>query len=486
MSETNCVSSSSTSTSTYSHSTFVVKDRNGNSKFIGGAAMQRRNVRKNIRRKNATRILRPDQVLKSKEALSVKLSPFERYFAGLLRSEANDFVQRKDYDVWTEICQRLALPVPSSPLPAYYSTQEAHFSNRASLVMEESRYAITDSLKRLERKYRESNQLLQPNYKTKPDTSMDLNPDTGEFLIQQDQTMVSMELVIRSVEHQRNTGHTILTFSKDYEPFTRAEKQALRNGTIFACLNRRLASTISNIVLGVIMPQSREDIEQTSTFTVMVFKLIKNTTGERWNVTSITSLLSDQRKYDACMEQMKNPVPFIFPLLGGKQPTHLRFHEHDDNVQTNRVVKSEHHDGTVCVDSSSSDESSSDESSSENSSIAIIEVIDCVDSECSQVETVLDHAGTSCSVQDCDNVGVSQFEVCDTVEPNGDLLVPETLDSNSDVEVLENVDSDSDVEVLEIIDVDATFQLPLLNYSQEAAAKAFLSSKPREITLIQG
>jgi hypothetical protein len=64
--------------------------------------------------------------------------------------------------------------------------------------------------------------------------------------------------------------------------------------------------------------------------------------------------------------------------------------------------------------------------------------------------------------------------------------VSDTLESSSDIEVLQNFESDSDVEVLEIIDVDATFHLPLLNNSQEAAAKAFLSSKPREITLIQG
>jgi hypothetical protein len=472
MSENNFPSSASLSHSSSSSQQYFVKDRNGNVKFIGGAAMQRRNGRKNFpRKKQATRILRPDQVLKSKETLSIKLSPFERYFAGLLRSEAIDYIQRKVHDVWAEICQRLALPVPSSPLPACYTTQHAHFSNRASLVMEESRFAITEGLKRLQRKYRDSN---NNSHQTKPDIPMDLFPDTGEF--QQDQTMVSMELVMRSVENQENTGHAILTFFKDNGPLSRMEKQALRNGTVFACLHRRLASTISNIVLGVVMPQNREEIEQTNSFTIMVFKHVKQATGERWNVTSITSLLSDQRKYDACMEQLNNPVPFIFSLLGGKRPTHLRFHELDDKLPNDHGVKSEPIVETFCK------ESSVDESSSDGSSIASVKVIECVDSD-SEVQ-MLKNGGTKSENVVLDHVA-SSADV-EGVELNGDLVAWDNLESSNEVEMLENIESDNDVEVLEIVDVEATFHLPLLNKSQESAAKAFLSSKPREITLIQG
>jgi hypothetical protein len=585
-----------------------VKDRLGNRKFIGGAAMQRRNALQKSRSKHATRILRPDQVLKSKETLSIKLSPFERYFAGLLRSEASDYIQRtKDKEVWEAICQRLALPVPTSPLPACYPSAKAHFSNRAALVMEESRYAIADGLRRLERRYREnnhgkpgSNRNLHNNHQGNQQPTLgDPFPETAES--QRDQSMVSMELILRAVEHQEKTGHSILTFAKEGPPLTRLEKQSLRNGTVFACLNRKLATTVNNTMLAAVMPQSREDMEKTNSFAVMVFKQVKKTVDEKWHLTSITSLLSEQRKYDACMEQIQRPVPFLLALLGGKRPTHLRFDQEEleeeeprrVSVDPQRVgdepvkkitISSDTASSSTSDSSSDDDESTSDSStSSSSSSVEVIEILDS-DCEVEVLETVgqvvtrptdaplssmvdaLRDGGSDCEVEVLENaivnsttkasednskIDTEMVEESTSNETKEELDTPnlssavkvlenptasnmgemlEASDSSSEVELLENtasdseakrlddanlkseisgldnvvsnsgdevldssdrellddVESDDEVEVLETVDVESTFHLPLLNDSQKAAAKSFLDSKPREITLIQG
>ncbi|KAG7364770.1 DNA helicase [Nitzschia inconspicua] len=481
-----------------SRSSHFVKDRDGNSKFIGGAAMQRRNaLKKTLRSKHATRILRPDQVLKSKEILSPKLSPFERYFAGLLRSDASDYAQRnKDHEVWSAICQRLGLPVPNSPLQPYYHTANAHFANRAALVMEESRYAIADGLRRLQRNYRDnpnpsrnhSNNINNNNKnqhdRTQP--SANLGPETGEH--HRDQSMVSMELLLKAVEHQEKTGHTVLTFAKEHEPFTRSEKQSLRNGTVFACLERKLPpSSVHHTLLAAVLPQSRDEIEQTNSFTVMVFKMVTKTVNQKWNVTSITSLLSEQRKYDACMEQIQRPVPFLLALLGGKRSTHTRFRdeEDDDHVQHDHpkykkqtTVKK---DSDNNKDESSSDEESSssnnsssdvDSSSSSESSIEVIEILDS-DSVIEVSETINGNPPVSNSPTLSHqnelhqaNAPTSDVEIIErqdelqeaSKEPNNHAQViknnastsnelgSETVDPNNDSYPIENVTSNSEEE----------------------------------------
>ena len=100
---------------------------------------------------------------------------------------------------------------------------------------------------------------------------------------------------------------------------------------------------------------------------------------------------------------------------------------------------------------------------------------------------IVDNVGSTSEIEGSDSIARGDdVEVLEAVKSRSDDEVSHSENPDSDMEVLENVESDSEVEVLEIIDVEATFHLPLLNQSQEAAAKAFLTSKPREITLIQG
>jgi hypothetical protein len=261
--------------------------------------------------------------------LSNKLSPFERFFAGLLRSEAGEYVKKdKARDLWAAVCKRLGLPVPSQPLLAYYDTQKQHFANRASLVMEEARQSMADGLNALERHYLERGRQKSREWK---------NAVQGP----RNETMVSMKLLLTGVEHKEKCGHSLLSFSRESGAFTREEMMTLRNGTVFACLNEQLSVTVDNVVLGAIVPQNREEMINTNSFVVMVFKLVQKTTQGKWDLTAIASLLSEQRKFEACAIQMSKPVPFIHSLLGGKKPTHLRFVE-DDGGGT-RAVKVEKH-----------------------------------------------------------------------------------------------------------------------------------------------
>jgi hypothetical protein len=354
-----------------SFSSPFVQTKNGDRKFIGGAAMQRIKAKKRI--KQGARILRPDEVVKSKETISVKLSPFERFFAGLLRSEAREYIGTRDKELWTTICRRLSLPVLQHPLLPCYDSQREHFASRASLVMEESRQALADSIRLFEQQSRQNN---------RPKNAKNNNGSCHR----REQEMVAMEVTLKSVDNQEKTGHSILVFEK--QNLSKVDIYMLKYGNVFACIQSKVAATVENIVLGAVMPQSRDEMEKSNSFAVMVFKAVKKATQEKWCLVALTSLLSEQRKFDACMELTSKRLPILFPVLGKKKGTHLRFQEDGD--------------------------------------------------------------GKSVSIK---------------AEDSG---------------------SDSDCEMLEVIDVEATFQLPRLNHSQEAAAQAFLSSKPQEITLIQG
>jgi hypothetical protein len=52
----------------------------------------------------------------------------------------------------------------------------------------------------------------------------------------------------------------------------------------------------------------------------MVFKTIKKSSETKWELTPITSLLTEQRKFDACTSHITASVPFLSPLLGGSGP----------------------------------------------------------------------------------------------------------------------------------------------------------------------
>ena len=274
------------------------------------------------KKKKARRILRPDQKQKSQETIPVGLPAFQRFYAGLLRSEANDFLGDKK-ELWETICRRLRLPTPTRPLLSLYSTQQAHFSNRAALVIEEARQALSDSIRDLKAggnsNYQRSAIFLARNGRAH-------------------ESLLSFDLSITRVEH-KVSGHSILTFSKKSVPFTKNEMLHLRQGTIFSCLDRKTTHTIENIFLGVVLPQNREEMITSNSFALMIFRKIKKTNNGSWKLTPILSLLSEQRKFEACLVQIASPVPFLLPLLGIKRSAQTQTIQDQSNGQ--RALNSE-------------------------------------------------------------------------------------------------------------------------------------------------
>lgn len=262
------------------------------------------------KKKKARRILRPDEKQKSKETIPVGLPALERFYAGILRSEATDFLGDSK-GLWETICSRLALPTPKGPLPSSYGTQQAHFSNRAALVIEEARQALSDSIREL-KNGRNSNYQRSSVFPNKNGRARQSGKDNALF---------SMDLSITRVEH-KGSGHSILTFAKKSQLFTKEELQHFRQGTIFSCLDRKTTHTIENIFLGVVLPQSREEMITSNSVAVMLFRKIKKTKEGIWKLTPILSLLSEQRKFEACLIQMATPVPFLLPLLGRNRSGH--------------------------------------------------------------------------------------------------------------------------------------------------------------------
>lgn len=271
------------------------------------------------KKKKARRILRPDEKQKSKESIPVSLTTFERFYAGLLRSEAGDYLG-ESRGLWKTICSRLALPAPIGPLPPSYSNKQDHFSNRAALVVEEARQALADNIRLLEEDLKSYGNESNFHYKQRRHSI-------------KRHSFSSMEASITRVEH-KESGHSILTFSKKSVPFTKDEVHNLRLGTVFSCLDKNTSHTIENILLGIVLPQNREEMINSNSFAVMLFRKIKKTKKGNWKLTPIVSLLSEQRKFEACIIQMATPVPFLLPLLGRIRPAHVRaVGDNTDNQQ---------------------------------------------------------------------------------------------------------------------------------------------------------
>lgn len=303
-------------------SSAFVRTKDGQRKFIGGGAMARLNAKRHQRTVTArgNRLLNPLEREQARQTIPGGLPPFERFFAGLLRSEARDFLEanrKGGTETWKTICQRLSLPVPNGPLPPSYNGQRDHFAYRAALVMEEARFSVAEGVRSLEKWLHGSAKRKHPSSSPSTRTS--------------NSNAAILGLFITGIQYKEKTGHSTLTFTKKTD-LTRDEIQSLRHGTVLSLCNQERQSTVDNVLLACVLPQSREDIVQLKSFSVMVFKKASISTTGLWDVVPIASLLTEQRMFEACQNFFTGfkSIPFLFPLLGGKGPSHLRFQEDDD------------------------------------------------------------------------------------------------------------------------------------------------------------
>jgi AAA domain len=281
----------------------VVLTSNGERKFIGGAEKARR-----IARQGGNRIMRPDEKQRLDQRIPARLNPFERFYAGMLRSTAEDFLSSKD--TWRTICQRLGLPVPESPLPAVYPDGKQHFFYRAALVIEEARYSVAEGLAMLDREY-----------KKKSKNNQRLDRQYGNH---------SLSVKLHGLEQNDKTGHSVLIFVAE-KAFRPDHLDALRTGTVFACcpVSAGRDPTLSLSILASILPSNRDDMISEKKIGVMIFSGNIPRTAD-WVLTPLTNLISQQRMYEACTSKDTTKVPFLHPLLGGKASTHTRFDEGPD------------------------------------------------------------------------------------------------------------------------------------------------------------
>ena len=283
----------------------VVLASNGERKFIGGAEKARR-----VARQGGNRIMRPDEKQRMNQRIPVRLNPFEKFYAGMLRSTAEDFLSSKD--TWRIICQRLGLPVPEGPLPAVYPDGKQHFFYRASLVIEEARYAVAEGLAMLDREY-----------KTKSKNNKRHDQQHGSH---------SLSVKLHGLEQNDKTGHSVLIFVAE-KAFSPDHLDALRTGTVFACcpVSAGRDPSLSLSILASILPSNRDDMISEKKIGVMVFSgNVPRATD--WVLSPLTNLISQQRMYEACTSKDTTRVPFLFSLLGGKASTHTRFDEGPDGT----------------------------------------------------------------------------------------------------------------------------------------------------------
>lgn len=309
------------------NSSGYIQTKNGEKKFIGGAAMARRTARS-----QATRILRPDEKERSTLTIPMSLPSFERFFAGLLRSAASEYLptQHRQLDTWRRICQRLRLPIPEGHLKATYPDSKQHFYHRAALVMEEARHAIAEGVAKLHKRSQNGN----PRHENVSSQKKQKHKHQ-KYRSQYKDTIVAK---LTSVDQRDRSGHTILTFASD-QPFTPDQILCLRQGSVLACTSMSMASNVANTLLACVIPASRDDIVKEQRVAMMVFNPHKATPDTTFELTMVASLLTEQRKFAACTSKSTINIPFLTPLLGGKRSTHTVFTE-DENGDTMEIIKS--------------------------------------------------------------------------------------------------------------------------------------------------
>ena len=216
--------------------------------------------------------------------------------------------------------------------------------------------------------------------------------------------------------HENNARYDRNQF-QNYPPFERDDGHPPRRKISF------LASVIPKADKGI-------DGDGVTTLPLMMFcrnetltdALLGCSPSKTWHLLPITSLISEQRQFDACMKAPN--VSFMNKLLGMKTATHTRFDDSDSS-------------------SSSSSDDEKDEYSDGNENSTLFHPGEYIDDE--------------------DDVELSNID--EKEEPNSDDDSSESLRK-------------------EIIKI--PLRIPKLNKTQEKAANSFLNSSTSSVSLVQG
>jgi len=276
------------------------------SRFVGGAALARKRARQakyncpsstqeRFRRKNNHRNRWNTQRLPN------KVRPSERFFASLLLCSIEDLTLGNGiewHDVIREICDRAGAPFPSK-LDSSCRNMSEFYGSRASLVLEESRCIIAESIRGKSRNRRSSMHV--------------------EFC----------------GAKEKNHGFVALTFIKRFDPrsgyaeettFTPAELYDLKPGCVIE-VKFGVNGKYQSVLASIIPSNSDNEVQLMAYQTSNLEGYLNDSTS--FCIIPVTTLISEMRQFVACFSGTK--VAFALKLMGAKSATHTRF-DNDDST----------------------------------------------------------------------------------------------------------------------------------------------------------
>jgi len=302
-----------------------------------------------------------------------KVNASTRFFASLLSSSVHDIVHvdvnvphgsgrqgtNDDTGVMSDICQRAGIPLPSPLSSSDGSTstdRDKHhfFASRASLVMEEARCIIADSLPHHQNQNRHRGNHAQMSKRRKYPMHVDLvnvkmdKHGFGNLMFQKTPKPNSYGRG-RSFNERKGTSASSTSVL-----FTTSELTDMKPGCIMELTWQDEDPNFSNnsttgshgngharqrSILTNIIPSS--DFDHRTAVQLMAYRmddvlslslaLRKDSGSVSFQLIPVTNLISEQRQFVACFYPPK--VDFIPKLIGMKSATHLRFADSDEDEE---------------------------------------------------------------------------------------------------------------------------------------------------------
>lgn len=283
-----------------------------NGKFVGGSAMARMKAKKNNHQvvkqkiksvhKHSQKLKKnqeKDREIQSSSIRVILCRPPERFFASMFHDHSvEDIISSNKDDNWhsvtSTITARANLEFPSSLISTSDCNSKIFYYKRASLVLEESRHVLCEELQK--KKLYDS--------------------------------WIHVRLLSCTIRKHRFDFKLCKIIENDM--FTAQEQFDLKPGYV-VLLRCTTYDGIQKDLLACIFPS----VYDLYSVTLSVFKtdgIEVNLNAYSFSIKPITSLISQQRQFVACLE--KPAVPFLFQLMGVKRSIHTRFDD-DENVDSN-------------------------------------------------------------------------------------------------------------------------------------------------------
>ena len=136
-----------------------------------------------------------------------------------------------------------------------------------------------------------------------------------------------------SREHQKFQGYTEVHFAPaerwkkrdqnvdntQLRKKTKWDFSYLRPGAILALVVPKSEVAISDVRLGAVFPSSREALHGSYRFSLLMCNNAIACEGNVWELYEVASLLTDQRKFEACTKEEYRDIPFLSALQSGVQ-----------------------------------------------------------------------------------------------------------------------------------------------------------------------